>query len=91
MAEVSAGGGSIAAPDVRGAIAVGEEGAPVGGGEDTVSREIYARRDDLVVLAVGMKPSLANGQAPEVSLTMDDYGFIVPEPDEGMFAAGVDF
>ena len=72
-----------------GAITIGDDGAPVVCGEDTVSREIYARPYDLVVLAVGMKPSLANGQAPEVSLTMDDYGFIVPEPDEGMFAAGV--
>ncbi len=72
-----------------GAITIGDDGAPVVCGEDTVSREIYARPYDLVVLAVGMKPSLANGQAPDVSLTMDDYGFIVPEPGEGMFAAGV--
>ncbi len=72
-----------------GAITIGDDGAPVVCGEDTVIREIYARPYDLVVLAVGMKPSLANGQAPEVSLAMDDHGFIVPEPGEGMFAAGV--
>ncbi len=72
-----------------GAITIDDDGAPVVCGEDTVSREIYARPYDLVVLAVGMKPSMADGQAPEVSLTMDDYGFIVPEPGEGMFAAGV--
>ena len=36
-----------------GAITIGDDGAPVVCGEDTVSREIYARPYDLVVLAVG--------------------------------------
>ncbi|MBM3567234.1 MAG: CoB--CoM heterodisulfide reductase iron-sulfur subunit A family protein [Alphaproteobacteria bacterium] len=70
-------------------ITADDAGNPVLHGEDTVSREIYDRPYDLVVLATGMEPSLA-GALP-AKLAVDDYGFLVPEldPGSGMFAAGV--
>jgi quinone-modifying oxidoreductase, subunit QmoA len=71
------------------AIVEGEGGNPVLKGEDTLSREIYERPYDLVVLAVGMEP--ASGSLPaSLKASMDDYGFLAP-PDGGggMFAAGV--
>ena len=74
-----------------GHIDIGDDGRPVLCGEDTVSREIYARPYDLVVLATGMQPSIASGVELSVELTSDEYGFIVPEigDSEGMFSAGV--
>lgn len=74
-----------------GHIRVEEDGTPVVCGEDTRSREIYARAYDLVVLALGMEPT---AQAARDTLAMgsqDDYGFIVPMPGDapGMSAAGV--
>jgi quinone-modifying oxidoreductase subunit QmoA len=71
-------------------ITAGENGNPVLHGEDTLTREIYDRPYDLVVLATGMEPATA-GMQPAVKLATDDYGFVVPELDEdaGMFAAGV--
>jgi len=74
-----------------GHIDIGDDGRPVLCGEDTVSREIYARPYDLVVLATGMQPSIASGVELAVELIQDEYGFIVPEigDSEGMFSAGV--
>jgi len=74
-----------------GHIDIGEDGRPVLCGEDTVSREIYARPYDLVVLATGMQPSVGADMALPVELTSDEYGFIVPEigDGQGMFSAGV--
>ena len=70
-------------------IIEGEGGNPVLKGEDTLSREIYERPYDLVVLAVGMEPASASLPA-SVKAQMDDYGFL-PPPDGGggMYAAGV--
>jgi quinone-modifying oxidoreductase subunit QmoA len=74
-----------------GAVVVGEDGRPHVCGEDTVSREIYERGYDLVVLATGMQPSTVEGYTPPVALARDEYGFIVPDgvDDDGMFSAGV--
>jgi quinone-modifying oxidoreductase subunit QmoA len=74
-----------------GHIHVEEDGTPVVCGEDTRSREIYARPYDLVVLALGMEPSaLAAGGQLNMG-NQDDYGFIVPMPGDapGMASAGV--
>ncbi len=67
----------------------GEGGNPVLHGEDTLSRELYDRDYDLVVLAVGMQPESASLPA-SVMTGADEYGFLAP-PDGGggMFAAGV--
>lgn len=69
-------------------ISAGADGNPVLHGEDTLSRELYDRAYDLVVLATGMQPAAG---LPAAELTTDDYGFLVPALDEGagMFAAGV--
>ena len=72
-----------------GHIDTDDRGYPVVCGEDTITREIYVRPYDLVVLATGMEPAMAGPGAPEVALTVDDYGFIVPETGDGQFAAGV--
>ena len=74
-----------------GHIRVEKDGTPVICGEDTVNREIYARAYDLVVLALGMEPSaLSDTDAPHMG-SRDDYGFIVPLPndDAGISSAGV--
>jgi len=74
-----------------GHIDIGDDGRPVLCGEDTVTREVYARPYDLVVLATGMQPSVASGVELPVELTSDEYGFIVPEivDGQGIFSAGV--
>jgi quinone-modifying oxidoreductase subunit QmoA len=74
-----------------GHIDVEEDGTPILCGEDTCSREIYARSYDLVVLALGMEPSaLSDIHAPHMG-SQDDYGFIVPLPGDeaGISSAGV--
>ena len=70
-------------------IYAGEDGNPVLHGEDTLTRELYDRPYDLVVLAIGMEPNAATLPA-STKAAMDDYGFLAP-PDGGggMFAAGV--
>ena len=72
-------------------IVVGDDGRPAVCGEDTVTREVYARPYDLVVLATGMEPSVVGGFKPTLHLDVDDYGFLVPklEGGGGMFPAGV--
>jgi quinone-modifying oxidoreductase subunit QmoA len=74
-----------------GHIDTDEHGTPVVCGEDTITREVYARPYDLVVLATGMEPVAAGDHRPRVRLETDDYGFIVPAAggDDGMFSAGV--
>jgi len=68
-----------------------DDGTPVLCGEDTISREIYARAYDLVVLAVGMEPSTLRDTCKADMGRVDDYGFIVPMPGDatGMASAGV--
>lgn len=65
-------------------------GNPVVCGEDTITREVYARPYDLVVLATGMQPSTACGKPP-VEIREDEYGFLVPHAGEvdGQISAGV--
>jgi quinone-modifying oxidoreductase subunit QmoA len=72
-------------------IEVDGDGNPVLHGEDTITRELYDRAYDLVVLATGMKPAATNGYAPPVSVEQDEYGFLVPslEGDGGIIPAGV--
>jgi quinone-modifying oxidoreductase subunit QmoA len=70
-------------------IRAGDDGNPVVCGENTLTREIYARPYDLVVLATGMEPEVGAGRTP-AALPFDDYGFIVAGPAEGgVAAAGV--
>ena len=66
------------------------DGNPVVRGEDTISREVYERPYDLVVLATGMEPNMAASKPP-VALEPDEYGFVLPRigDSDGMFAAGV--
>ena len=73
-----------------GAIEDDADGNPMVCGEDTITREVYAKSYDLVVLATGMEPTAAAEYKPPVSLEMDEYGFIVPKlgDGDGMFAAG---
>jgi len=72
-------------------VTVHDDGRPAVCGEDTVTREVYERPYDLVVLATGMEPSTANGFTPDVQLDVDEYGFVVPKLEEssGVFPAGV--
>jgi quinone-modifying oxidoreductase subunit QmoA len=74
-----------------GSIEEDQHGNPVVRGEDTITREIYERPYDLVVLATGMEPTTALDYKLPVALDLDDYGFIAPAPADGngMFAAGV--
>ena len=69
-------------------IEAGEDGNPIVKGENTLTREIYAEPYDMVVLATGMQSSTA-ALSPPGGVDMDDYGFIVPQMDDGMIAAGV--
>jgi quinone-modifying oxidoreductase subunit QmoA len=76
-----------------GHIEIAEDGAPVVCGERTIEREIYAEPYDLVVLATGMQPS---AEAPDGipgglpgDPDQDEYGFIMPSDDDGIFVAGV--
>ncbi|UCH75706.1 MAG: CoB--CoM heterodisulfide reductase iron-sulfur subunit A family protein [Rhodospirillales bacterium] len=72
-------------------IEIDDDGYPVLHGEDTITRELYDRPYDLVVLATGMKPAAADGCAPPMSVEQDEYGFLVPSlnGDGGIFPAGV--
>ena len=68
-------------------ISEGEGSKPVLHGENTLTREIYAKPYDLVVLAGGMEPA---GGLPVMNGFTDDYGFVVPHGDDGaIFSAGV--
>ncbi len=74
-----------------GHVTVGDDGRPHVCGEDTITREIYDRPYDLVVLATGMEPSAAAGFTPPVELERDDYGFLLARlgDGDGMFSCGV--
>ena len=74
-----------------GSIELADDGRPVLCGEDTISRELYERPYDLVVLATGMKPAASGGYVPPMALEQDEYGFIVPalDGDGGIIPAGV--
>jgi quinone-modifying oxidoreductase subunit QmoA len=74
-----------------GHIEVQEDGTPVVCGENTLTREIYAKSYDLVVLALGMEPNALSDAAVAPWANRDAYGFIVPLPgdDSGVSSAGV--
>jgi quinone-modifying oxidoreductase, subunit QmoA len=57
-------------------------------GVDTEGYRRYADEHDLVVLAVGMEPSISKDELP-VKLAINAEGFIEPAPENGgIFAAG---
>lgn len=61
---------------------------PIVHGVDTEGYKRYASTHDLVVLAVGMEPSVDVSEFP-IQLTLNDEGFIEPsDANGGVFAAG---
>jgi quinone-modifying oxidoreductase subunit QmoA len=65
-----------------------ENGNPVLHGVDTEGYNRYATEHDLVVLAVGMQPSIDKDKFP-VKIAINEEGFIEPAPENGgIFAAG---
>jgi quinone-modifying oxidoreductase subunit QmoA len=65
-----------------------ETGSPVLHGVDTEGYNRYADEHDLVVLAIGMEPSVDKASFP-VEITINEEGFIEPAPENGgVFAAG---
>jgi len=66
-----------------------ETGSPVIHGVNTEGYKRYADEYDLVVLAVGMEPSVSKSDFP-VDIVINEEGFIEPaEENGGVFAAGV--
>ena len=69
---------------------IAEDGAthdPVVHGVDTEGYHRYAARHDLVVLAVGMEPSVSGADIPH-EVVADSSGFIESAASGGFFAAG---
>ena len=65
-----------------------ENGNPTLHGVDTEGYNRYANEHDLVVLAVGMEPSVDKDSFP-VEIVINEEGFIEPAPENGgVFAAG---
>ncbi len=65
-----------------------ESGNPILHGVDTEGYNRYANEHDLVVLAVGMQPSVDKDAFP-VDIQINQEGFIEPAPENGgVFAAG---
>lgn len=72
-------------------IKIGTDGHPVVCGENTLTRELYAKSYDLVVLATGMQPTagITDSLATKNNLSTDEYGFILSKEEDGIFSAGV--
>ena len=69
-------------------IIVDKENNPVVKGVDTEGDHRYETRHDLVVLAVGMEPSV-NKDAFPIEIAINEHGFIeADEANGGIFAAG---
>ena len=69
-------------------IVADKDGNPVVHGVDTEGYHRYADTHDLVVLAVGMEPSVASDRFP-VEISLNREGFIEADPGNGgVFAAG---
>lgn len=69
-------------------ITEGKNNNPVLNGVDTEGYHRYANEYDLVVLAVGMEPSVSPEEFP-VEIVMNEEGFIeMDEKNGGVFAAG---
>ncbi|MET0090268.1 MAG: FAD-dependent oxidoreductase [Candidatus Thiodiazotropha sp.] len=65
-----------------------ENGNPTLHGVDTEGYHRYANEHDLVVLAIGMEPSVDKASFP-VDIVVNEEGFIEPAPENGgVFAAG---
>jgi quinone-modifying oxidoreductase subunit QmoA len=65
-----------------------ENGNPTLHGVDTEGYNRYANEHDLVVLAIGMEPSVDKESFP-VEIAINEEGFIEPAPENGgVFAAG---
>ena len=64
-----------------------KNGDPVLHGVDTEGYHRYEERHDLVVLAVGMEPSLPGASFP-AEIIADSSGFIEGSPEGGIFSAG---
>ncbi len=65
-----------------------KDGNPVLTGVDTEGYNRYQNRHDLVVLAVGMEPSVDKDSFP-VEVVVNEHGFIEPDKSNGgIFAAG---
>lgn len=65
-----------------------QNGNPILHGVDTEGYQRYATEYDLVVLAIGMEPSVAKESFP-VAIQLNEEGFIEPAPrNGGIFAAG---
>jgi quinone-modifying oxidoreductase subunit QmoA len=65
-----------------------ENGNPTLHGVDTEGYNRYANEHDLVVLAIGMEPSVDKTSFP-VEIAINEEGFIEPAPENGgVFAAG---
>ncbi|MEJ2608731.1 MAG: FAD-dependent oxidoreductase [Candidatus Thiodiazotropha sp.] len=65
-----------------------ENGNPTLHGVDTEGYNRYANEHDLVVLAIGMEPSVDKASFP-VEISINEEGFIEPAPENGgVFAAG---
>jgi heterodisulfide reductase subunit A-like polyferredoxin len=72
---------------IKGKVAKVEEkdGKVVVTAEDTATGQKIRKEVDMLVLATGMQPSLAENPIPGIEL--DEYGFVKEKP--GIFAAGV--
>ncbi|MBL3600550.1 MAG: CoB--CoM heterodisulfide reductase iron-sulfur subunit A family protein [gamma proteobacterium endosymbiont of Lamellibrachia anaximandri] len=69
-------------------IVKGDDDSPVLHGVDTEGYNRYANQHDLVVLAVGMEPSVDKESFP-VDIVINEEGFIEPASENGgIFAAG---
>ncbi len=70
------------------AVVADKDGNPVVQGVDTEGYERFAEPHDLVVLAIGMEPSVDKDSFP-VAIVINREGFIEPSPENGgVFAAG---
>ncbi len=70
-------------------IAQDKDGNPVIHGVDTEGYHRYANTHDLVVLAVGMEPSIKGAMPEGVDITVNEHGFIENDGSNGgIFAAG---
>ncbi len=56
--------------------------------EDMAQDAIVRQPVDLVVLATGMQPATAEQKVPLEGLTYDQFGFLVADPDKGIYPAG---
>jgi len=56
--------------------------------ENTLTGDITRMEVDMAVLATGMVPNTVD-EAPPLDTKLDDFGFIAPDNDNGVFGAGV--